>query len=59
MTNNNNQQPNNQPPKTRQEQIKREMRVCNDSAKWITEKCGTNNPPINPPTKPSSGNKKK
>lgn len=56
---NNNSQNNNPSQKPKNIQPKRETRVCNDSAKWITEKCGTNNPPVNPPSKPSSGNKKK
>lgn len=35
------------------------IRVTNDSKQWITEKCGTNTPPPNPPKTPSTGNNKK
>lgn len=50
----NNNQNNNQNPKNSQ---KPEIRTANNSKGWITEKCGTNNPPANPPQRPSTENK--
>ena len=31
--------------------------MANNGKQWVTEKCGTNTPPLSPPQKPSTGNK--
>ncbi len=35
------------------------LQASNSTGKWITEKCGTNTPPANPPKNPSTNKSKK
>ncbi len=52
----NNQNSNSKKNNSKSQQSQKYCRVANDSKQWITEKCGTNTPPSNPPKRPSSSN---